>query len=115
MFFPICDISVPSRVDLQSPSIEYVTSSTTLDPRLRSTCIDLRSFLINDKNMEQYQKLIGTKFISEQKVKTTTTDDDFFSYFTDNYDILSHPPPPKTIRVKVHVKSRSRFIPKIII
>jgi|WetSurSiteA1Bulk_404760.scaffolds.fasta_scaffold00535_9 hypothetical protein len=114
--FPLCcDVSVLSKVDLQRPSLEYVTSATTLDPRLRCACIDLSLFLINDKNMEQYRKLIGTKFVSEQKVKTTTTDEDFFSYFTDNYDLVSVPPPSKTIRVKVHVKSRSKFIPKIII
>jgi len=53
MFPPICDISVLSKIDLNNPKIEFVTSITTLDRGSRGTFLDLKMTLewINIQSM----------------------------------------------------------------
>ncbi|HEY5125635.1 MAG TPA: hypothetical protein VIK14_18055 [Ignavibacteria bacterium] len=115
MFPPICDISVLSKIDLNNPKIELVTSITTLDRGSRGTFFDLSFFLKNDVKMDKYPKYVGTMFISAPDVKTSTLNEDLVDFFTDNYDLVVKFPKPKTLIKSVYIKSITKFTPKIVI
>jgi len=115
MFPPICDVSVLSKIDLNKPRIEFVTSITTLDNGNKGPSLDLSFLLINDIKMENYPKYLGTTFVSARNVKTTTLDDDLVGYFTDTYDLVVKFPITKTFKKRVHIRSISKFTPKLAI
>jgi hypothetical protein len=115
MFPAVCDVSVLSKIDLNNPRIEFVTSITTLDRGNRGTLLDLSFFLINDVKMDKFRKFVGTTLTSVSDVKTTTLNEDLVDFFTDDYDLVAKFPISKTLTKRVHIKTISKFTPKIVI
>lgn len=115
MFPPICDISVLSKIDLNNPKIEFVTSITTLDRGSRGTFLDLSFFLKNDIRMDKYPKYVGTTFISATDIKTSTLNEDLVDFLTDNYDLVVKFPITKSLKKSIYVKTISKFTPKIVV
>jgi len=115
MFPPIYDISVLSKIDLNKTGIEDVSSITTLDRGTKGPFLDLSFFLLDDSKMEKYPKFVGTTFVTTTEVKTATLNEELVGFFTESYDLVVRFPIPKTLKKRVHIKSITKFTPKIVI
>src|SRR5450759_2795591 len=115
MFPAVCDVSVLSKIDLNNPRIEFVTSITTLDRGNRGTLLDLSFFLINDVKMDKFPKFVGTTFTSVSDIKTTTLNEDLVDLFTDNCELVAKFNISKTLTKRVNIKTIPKFTPKIVI
>ncbi len=109
------DIPVISKIDLNKPKIEFVTTVTTIEREHKETILDLFYLIGNDQSMKKHPKYFGTTIISNIEVKTTTITDELTNFFTENYDFVVKFPVPKTLTKRVKIKSISKFTPKIVI
>ena len=108
----ILTISVFSNFEIIKSGTEIGTS--TLFERGKNTAPAEFFYQINNEQMKPFTKNIGTKFIDSSIIKTTSFNEKELNLFEEDYDLVSKQFSSKKIVRKVHIRSVSKFTPRIV-